>query len=124
LPGWWDEQRLRRAFENLVGNAIKYSPSGGEVMIRLTEDTARAEAVVSIEDTGIGVAAADLPHIFEPFYRGQNVDRRTSGTGIGLSGARQIVAGHGGTIALESIPGAGSTVVVRLPLTRPAAVTR
>lgn len=118
LRGWWDEQRLRRAFENLIINAIKYSPGDREITIRLSRVPDGSEAVVSVEDHGIGVPAHDLPHVFEPFYRGENVDRRTAGTGIGLAAARQTVERHGGTITMESAEGVGSTVIVRVPLSR------
>jgi signal transduction histidine kinase len=74
-----------------------------------------AWAVLSVEDNGVGIPAADLPHIFERFWRGSNVGG-TVGAGIGLAGARQIVEQHGGTIAVASTEGKGSTVTVRLPL--------
>ncbi len=73
-------------------------------------------AVLAVQDQGIGIPAADLPHVFERFYRARNVSGRTPGTGLGLAGARQIVEQHGGTIAVESREGAGSTVTIRLPL--------
>jgi signal transduction histidine kinase len=76
----------------------------------------RAWALVSVEDRGIGIPQEDLPHIFERFHRGRNVGCERLGTGIGLSGAKQIVEKHGGTIEVTSEEGAGSTFTVRLPL--------
>lgn len=113
--GWWDEQRLRRVFENLIGNAVKYSPAGTQVTVRIIA-AAVGKVTVVVEDHGLGIPAADLPHIFEPFYRAANADRRTSGMGIGLAGARQIVELHGGRIGMESTEGKGSAVTVELPL--------
>jgi signal transduction histidine kinase len=78
-------------------------------------------AKVVIRDQGIGIPAKDLPHVFEPFRRGANVDGRIRGTGIGLANAQHIVEQHGGAISVESAPGKGSTFIVRLPL-QPARV--
>jgi signal transduction histidine kinase len=119
LAGWWDAGRLERVLHNLVGNAIKYSPDGGEIDVTLSREgqpgEAGGRAVVRIRDHGLGIPAADLPHIFEPFRRGSNVAGFVEGSGIGLAGARQIVELHGGTIAAESAEGQGSTFTVRLP---------
>jgi signal transduction histidine kinase len=73
-------------------------------------------AVLSIVDQGVGIPAADLPHIFERFRRGGNVADRVAGSGLGLWGSQRIVAQHGGTIAIDSTEGRGTTVTVRLPL--------
>ena len=119
LVGAWDEARLRRVLGNLLGNAVKYSPRGGAVTVRV----GRADgddgpwAVVTVTDEGLGIPAADLPHLFERFRRGGNVTGNIAGTGIGLAGARQIVEQHGGTMSVESVEGAGATFTVRLPLT-------
>jgi PAS domain S-box-containing protein len=112
-----DVARLRRVLRNLLGNAVKYSPEGGKVVVRVgREEDERGEwAVLSVRDEGIGIPAADLPHLFQRFRRGGNV-ANIAGTGIGLAGARQIVAQHGGTISAASIEGEGSTFTVRLPL--------
>jgi signal transduction histidine kinase len=114
LAGFWDQARLSRVLVNLIGNAIKYSPDGGEIVVRLARDG--NAALLSVEDTGMGIPGDDLPHIFDRFYRGANVMTATAGTGIGLSTARRIVERHGGTITATSIEGSGSTFVVRLPL--------
>lgn len=117
LLGRWDPLRLRRVLDNLVGNAVKYG-ADGDVRVWVTSAVAAAdeEAVLSVADRGIGIPAADLPHIFERFHRGANVVGQIPGTGIGLAGTRQIVEAHGGTITIESVEGEGTTVTVRLPL--------
>jgi signal transduction histidine kinase len=113
LMGSWDPVRIERVLTNLLNNAIKYSPRGGSVSVRIDVDS---QAVVQVEDQGEGIPAADLPHIFERFRRGANVEKHIPGTGIGLAGARQIVELHGGTIGAESRVGEGTTVTLRLPL--------
>lgn len=117
IVGFWDEVRLGRVIDNLISNAIKYSPNGGEVAIALSteSDVAGVWAVLRVRDHGVGIAADECPFIFERFFRGSNVGR-ISGSGIGLSGTRQIVEQHGGTIGVASEPGSGSTFTVRLPL--------
>jgi signal transduction histidine kinase len=118
LDGMWDQARLERVVGNLISNAVKYSPDGGEVILSLgREDSASgASAVLSVRDEGIGIPPEDLSRVFDRFYRGTNVVGHIAGTGIGLAGARQLVEQHGGSMAVESTPGAGSTFVVRLPL--------
>ena len=119
LVGIWDPERLERVLANLVANAIKYSPAGGPITLRVTREEVAGWASLAVMDDGIGIPAADLPHVFERFRRGANVGQVT-GTGIGLAGARQIVELHGGTIAVTSQEGRGSTFTVRLPLAGPA----
>ncbi|HEU5430893.1 MAG TPA: ATP-binding protein, partial [Thermomicrobiales bacterium] len=118
LPGVWDAARIRRVLDNLLGNAIKYSPDGGPVTVRVRRDDGPdgAWAEVAVVDRGVGIPASDLPRIFEPFHRGGNVAQRIAGSGIGLNGARQIVEQHGGTIAATSVEGQGSVFTARLPL--------
>jgi signal transduction histidine kinase len=118
IVGYWDPVRLGRAIVNLIGNAVKYSPAGGEIHVTLRREG--EGAVLSIRDTGIGIPADDLPNIFDRFYRGANALEKTAGTGIGLSATRQIIERHGGTIAVESTEGRGSTFVVRLPIAIPS----
>lgn len=114
--GEWDPERLRRVLDNLIGNAVKYSPDEAEVLVRVGPDPHDpAEVVLVVEDRGIGIPADDLPRVFEPFHRGANVAGRVPGTGIGLAGARLIVAQHGGAIAVASQEGVGTTVTIRLP---------
>jgi signal transduction histidine kinase len=117
LVGVWDRVRLGRVLDNLLGNAVKYSPRGGviQVCVGIDEQPDRS-AFVRVSDQGEGIPDADLPHIFERFHRGTNVAGRIPGTGIGLSGARRILEQHGGSIMVESAVGEGTTVTVRLPL--------
>lgn len=112
-----DEARLRRVIDNVLSNALKYSAVGERVRVLVAaEDRDGAPGVVvRVADRGIGIPAADLPRIFEQFHRGANV-AAISGSGIGLAGARQLVELHGGTIAIDSVEGAGTTVTVWLPL--------
>jgi signal transduction histidine kinase len=117
LIGVWDRVRLGRVLDNLVGNAVKYSPRGGAIEVRVDlEEHAERWAVLRVSDKGEGIPAGDLPHIFERFRRGRNVEGRIPGTGIGLSGVRTILEQHGGSIGVESAVGHGTTVTVRLPL--------
>lgn len=114
LTGLWDAARLERVIGNLLGNAIRYSTSGGEIVLSVARE--REHARFSVRDNGVGIPAADLPHIFERFRRGSNVAGRIAGTGIGLAAVKQIVEQHGGTVTVESVEGSGTTVTVRLPL--------
>jgi heavy metal sensor kinase len=105
---------LRQVFYNILDNAIKYTPSGGAVNVRLIRMD--RQAVVTVHDTGIGITAEHLPHVFDRFYRvDQARSRVEGGAGLGLSIARSIVRSHGGRIELASIPGAGTTCTVTLP---------
>lgn len=106
--------RLRQVINNLVDNAIKFTGPGGKVVIDLREEG--GDLVLSVRDTGPGIAAEDLPHIFERFRRGDKSRTRTvRGSGLGLAICRSIIVNHGGQIAVESKLGSGSTFVVRLP---------
>ena len=118
LVGDWDDTRIERVVDNLLSNAIKYSPDGGAITLRLRRETAagRIQAVLIVSDQGMGIPAADLPHVFEPFRRAGNVGTAIPGTGIGLSGAKKIVEQHGGSLTAESTEGEGSTFTLRLPL--------
>jgi signal transduction histidine kinase len=115
--GAWDAARLEPALDNLVDNAVEYSPDGGDVTVRVRVEG--DAAVVRVADRGIGIPAADLPRVFERLHRGANVAGRIDGTGIGLARVRQTVAQHGGTVDVQSREGHGSTVTVRLPLAAP-----
>ena len=121
LIGQWDRFRLRRVLDNIVGNAVKYSPGGGRVMVTITSG-GRGDgpwARIDVRDEGVGIPVADLDRIFERFQRGSNVAGRIRGTGIGLAGARQIVGQHGGAITIASEEGRGTLVTVTLPLRLP-----
>jgi len=112
-----DADRIERVIGNLVSNAIKYSPKGDGVTVRLTRDqgTDGAWAILTVRDRGAGIPAEDLPHVFERFYRAENTSD-VEGTGIGLASVREIVVQHGGTVTIESREGMGTTVTVRLPV--------
>ncbi len=119
LIGFWDGPRLERVLGNLLGNAIKYSPDGGEIVVRVAREETDVGPLAdfSVEDRGVGIPASDLHLVFERFRRAGNVES-FAGSGIGLAGARRIVELHGGSIAVHSVEGAGSTFTVRLPITR------
>jgi signal transduction histidine kinase len=118
LVGRWDAPRLQRVLTNLLDNAIKYSPDGGAIVVRVAHDQQADTpwAVLAVEDSGIGIPAADLSRIFEQFQRGGNVRGELGGTGVGLATVRWIVTEHQGTVAIESQERVGTTVTVRLPL--------
>lgn len=116
-----DEARLGQVVVNLVHNAVKFSPEGGEVRItvcRAPGDDVRALEVAVI-DHGIGIGAADRDRVFERFYKADRARVRGGGTGLGLSIARHIVEGHGGRIRVESEEGRGSTFSFTIPFTIP-----
>lgn len=110
-----DPMALEYAVVNLLENAVKYGgPGGTEVVVAVTVQ--RGYGVISVRDTGVGISAADIPHIFEKFYRGRTDGRPLGGFGLGLAIVRSTVLVHGGRIAVESQPGRGSTFTVWLPL--------
>ncbi len=110
-----DELRLEQVAQNLLQNAIKYSPHGGSITLNIAHDG--ADAVLSVADQGVGIPEASLPQLFTRFYRAPNVEAmHISGTGIGLYVVHQIVSRHHGSIEVESSEGHGSTFRVRLPL--------
>jgi signal transduction histidine kinase len=116
-----DGDRLRQVINNLIDNSLKFTDRGGQVQITVERDELRRQAVLVVADTGAGIAAEDLPHVFERFYRGdKSRDRGTTshGNGLGLSICQAIVSAHEGSIAVTSFPGEGSRFVVRLPLAK------
>ncbi len=109
-----DEVRLRQVIDNLIGNAIKYSPQGGTITIRGEYDD--QSVTVSVTDQGVGLPKAEQARIFERFYRVDGaLSRKTQGTGLGLYLARAVVEAHGGTISVQSKPGKGSTFTFSIP---------
>ena len=114
-----DADRLQRVVENLLNNAIKYSPAGGAVEVSV--DVENGEAVLRVRDYGIGISAEARPRIFERSYRAPEASAQSAGLGLGLSIAAKVVARHGGTIQAEPGEGCGTVMSVRLPLTSPAA---
>ncbi|ATB30980.1 hybrid sensor histidine kinase/response regulator [Melittangium boletus] len=115
--GQWDAGSLERVLDNLLGNAVKYSPKGGAIDVWLSEESPGPSGWVTlrVRDQGMGIPAEDLPHIFERFRRGRNVAPAISGSGVGLASAYRLVTMHGGTLSVESQEGAGSTFTVSLP---------
>jgi heavy metal sensor kinase len=110
-----DAASLERLFVILLDNAIKYTPSGGQIDVRLGSDN--SSAVAEVRDTGIGIPAEDVPHVFDRFYRADPVrSRESGGTGLGLAIGRRIAEAHHGEIRVESVPSKGSIFEVRLPL--------
>ncbi len=114
-----DGDRLRQVVNNLIDNSLKFTPPGGQVVVTLRRDVAGNQLVMSVADTGMGISPADLPHVFERFYRGDKSRQRENlahGNGLGLSICRSIVTAHGGSIHVESAIGRGATFIVCLPI--------
>ena len=108
-----DTRMLQRMLSNILDNGVKYTPSGGKIKVSLTESESR-DLVISVNDTGVGISKADLPRIFERFYRCDQ-SRSQPGTGLGLSLARAIARAHGGDITVTSTVNQGSTFNITLP---------
>jgi len=109
-----DAQRIGRVLNNLIGNALRYTPAGGTITIRATKQPEWVE--VEVRDSGEGIRPEDLPYVFERFYRGEKSrSRATGGAGLGLAIAKGIIEAHGGQIGVESTPGQGSRFYFRLP---------
>jgi signal transduction histidine kinase len=119
-PVMGDADALRSAVQNVVGNAVKYSPNGG--LVEVTADIVHDAIVrVRVVDHGIGIDTNDLPHVFEPFYRGRRaVDAQVRGTGVGLCVVQHVVLAHGGDVRVESRAGEGTTVTMVLPAAGPS----
>jgi two-component system, OmpR family, phosphate regulon sensor histidine kinase PhoR len=112
-----DGEALRELVDNLVSNAIKYTPEGGHVDVRLGVEG--AHAVLTVDDTGIGIAPEDQGRVFERFYRVDKArSRQMGGTGLGLSIVKHVALAHGGNVSLKSAPGRGSSFRVQIPLRR------
>jgi signal transduction histidine kinase len=111
---FWDEDRINEVLGNLLSNAFKFTPRGGSV--GLTVKPSNGNVVVTVADTGAGISAEQLPHIFDKFYQADNqAQAATKGTGLGLAIAKEIVEAHGGHIEVESEVGRGTTFVVTVP---------
>jgi signal transduction histidine kinase len=112
LPDIWaDHDRLLQVFENLIGNAIKFTRAGGQ--ITLGAEASTGEVVFSVSDTGSGIAESDLPHVFDRFWQASHGARR--GAGLGLAIVRGIVEAHGGRIRVRSSAGQGTTFSFTIP---------
>jgi len=121
LPDVWaDRDRLHQIFENLIGNAIKFSKPGGQ--ITLGAELEESEIVFSVADTGVGIAEADLPHIFDRFWQARKAKRR--GAGLGLPIAKGLVQAHGGRVWAQSAVGKGSTFFLSIPIAAQAGGVR
>ncbi len=120
LMAWVDPDHLEKILVNLIGNAIKYTGGGGsvEVELRVDDGTTAAAAELRVSDTGDGIPEADVPRVFERYYRAAHSSARRPGTGIGLALVKELVELHRGTISLASRVGTGSTFTVQLPLGR------
>ena len=116
VMGYWDGRRVEQILNNLLGNALKYSPEGGQVNVRMRIDEQKKQVLIRIRDEGVGIPPEALPHLFERFYRAGNVSS-IGGTGLGLYISRQLAVVHGGDLWAES-PGLtkGSTFSLCLPL--------
>ncbi|GIL41514.1 sensor histidine kinase [Roseiterribacter gracilis] len=113
-----DERRIRQVALNLLANAVKYTPPGGKIVVRLTRDR-DGNVVLSFEDNGIGISESDLTLVMAPFGRAETAfNRTTEGTGLGLPLTKRLVEAHGGELILQSAPGKGTTATVRLPAWR------
>jgi signal transduction histidine kinase len=106
-----DPARIREVVMNLAANALRYTPQGGSVTFRVLADGVKQTVTVEVADTGAGIAPADLPRIFDRFYKSQE----SRGSGLGLAIARSLVVAHGGEISAESVPGKGTTIRFTLP---------
>ena len=109
-----DKELITYVFLNLIANAFKYTLSGGKVLVKVSQKN--SSITVEVKDTGIGIPAQDLPHIFEEFFRASNVAKTTKGSGLGLSLVKYIIEKHGGNILLESEVGKGSSFRFTIPI--------
>jgi signal transduction histidine kinase len=111
-----DERRIRQALAHMLGNAIKFTPSGGSVRVSARQDDRTGDLLILVSDTGIGIADGDLQRAFEPFVQlDASLARRFPGSGLGLYVSRITARAHGGDLILSSQPDVGTTAVLRLP---------
>jgi signal transduction histidine kinase len=109
-----DALSLERCLYNVVENAIRYTPAGGHVSVSVTRHG--GHLLVKVVDTGIGIPAEDLPHVMEPFYRGDHARSvHEGGAGLGLTIARAAMEEHRGSLDIESSPGKGTTITLQFP---------
>lgn len=112
-----DKQMLSQAITNVLKNAVCYNKSGGSVEVRLSQE--QSQAVIEIEDTGIGMNSEDLAHVFDRFYRAEKSrSRGTGGSGLGLSITYAVIRAHRGKIDIQSVPDKGTKVVITLPISQ------
>jgi signal transduction histidine kinase len=118
-----DERRLKQALFNLLGNAIKYTPSGGRIQLKAytqEKEQGRKELCLAVHDTGVGISEEDHARIFKVFERGQNFQSKPIGAGLGLPLVKSLIELHGGTINIDSTRGEGTTIVCTVPLITPS----
>jgi signal transduction histidine kinase len=106
-----DPERIRQVMENLTSNALRFTPPGGRILVSSTVDQSKRHVLVAVTDSGSGIPAEDLPHIFDRFFKSRN----SRGMGLGLAIAKNLIAAHGGEIAAESNAGQGTTIRFTLP---------
>jgi len=112
-----DPDQMRQIFFNLIGNAVKFTPPGGEVRVNWTIEKRANELITTVRDTGIGIGAGDLPHVFDRFYRADKARARaTGGAGLGLAIVKSIVDAHGGRVWAESEKTKGTAMMFALPI--------
>ena len=112
--------RLRQAVSNLLSNAVRHTPPGGRVTLRAYVNKAGDEVAVEVADTGSGIPAGDLPHVFDRFWRAEKSrNRSTGGSGLGLAIVLKLAEAHGGTVDVVSTEGLGSVFTLRLPRPTP-----
>lgn len=113
-----DRERIGQVLRNLLTNALAYTPAGGRIVV--TAEARAAEVLVAVQDTGTGIPAEHLPYVFDRFYRADRARaRQTGGAGLGLAIVKQLIQAHGGTVAVQSTPGQGSTFTFTLPIAAP-----
>ncbi|MBN9013777.1 MAG: ATP-binding protein, partial [Rhizobiales bacterium] len=120
VVGDWDGDRLYQVLDNLIGNAMKYSPAGGTITVRAGSDPITGDALVSVADQGPGISPQDRERIFSAFYRARDAAAsQISGLGLGLYICQELVAAHGGRIEVADAPTHGAEFTVRLPRATP-----
>jgi signal transduction histidine kinase len=112
-----DERRLKQALFNIVSNAIKFTPPGGSIMLEARIEEGTGDVILAVVDTGIGIAASDQQRVFEKFERA-DPHNREAGAGLGLSLVKSLIELHGGSVAIQSQVGEGTTILCRLPASR------
>jgi len=111
---WGDQGTLTQTLVNLIGNAVKYTRVGGRIAV--SAEAAGAEVRIAVTDNGVGIAPEDMPLVFDAFYSGQPGAAGERGSGLGLAISHRVIEAHGGSIAVQSTPGKGSTFVITLPV--------
>jgi two-component system NtrC family sensor kinase len=117
LPGvFGNPVHLRQVADNLIGNAVRYTPFGGRITVRIMKE--RDQVIFQVIDTGLGIPRADQAYIFDKFYRASNIPEDVIGSGLGLAIVKSIVENHEGRVWVDSTPGEGSSFTVVLPINR------